>query len=192
MEEGKTEESISPLEAQKNALRSYISKNPNAQGVISELAKLENQEENIQVSYVKPKEQQSEKGVNTCPECNGKGEWENHEDSICQFERCSSCNGTGKASEALLNAIYNELQKEAYDINHHVYDYKITNQIIRKRFESYASQAVADREKEIVDALDALQNNYATMSTPKDSRFENGSIAEGVHKAINLITKKPG
>ena len=84
-----------------------------------------------------------------CENCKGKGEWENHEDSVCQFERCSSCNGTGKASEASLNTIYNELQKEAYDIEHHVYDYKITNQIIRKRFEYHASKAVADREKEI-------------------------------------------
>ncbi len=131
------------------------------------------------------KEQQSNKGMNTCPECNGKGEWENHEDSDCQFERCSSCNGTGKASEASLNAIYDELQKEAYDIEHHVYDYKQTNQIIRKRFEAYTSQAVADREKEIVTQLERK------LAFAKDNRHSktNEGIQQGYQRAINLITK---
>ena len=114
--------------------------------------------------------------MNTCPECNGKGEWENHEDSDCQFERCSSCNGTGKASEASLNAIYDELQKEAYDIEHHVYDYKQTNQIIRKRFEAYTSQAVADREKKITAYIDTIM--YNAPPTEEDTEVWNKAMDE--------------
>lgn len=42
--------------------------------------------------------------------------------------------------EERLNEIFNELQKEAYNIDYHTYDYKTTNQIIRKHFEKLVGQ----------------------------------------------------
>jgi hypothetical protein len=42
--------------------------------------------------------------------------------------------------EEKLNEIFNELQKEAYNLEYHNYDYKLTNQIIRKHFENLVAQ----------------------------------------------------
>lgn len=39
--------------------------------------------------------------------------------------------------ETELNKIFDELQEEAYNAEYHTYDYKITNQIIRKYFGKY-------------------------------------------------------
>ena len=42
--------------------------------------------------------------------------------------------------EEKLNEIFDELQKEAYNAEYHTYDYKLTNQIIRKHFEKLVGQ----------------------------------------------------
>ncbi|MFH2030973.1 MAG: hypothetical protein ABIJ40_10210 [Bacteroidota bacterium] len=42
--------------------------------------------------------------------------------------------------EEKLNKIFDELQKEAYNAEYHTYDYKLTNQIIRKHFEKLVGQ----------------------------------------------------
>jgi len=46
-----------------------------------------------------------------------------------------------------LKQIYDELEKEAYNVEEHTYDYKITNQIIRSNFEKlFKAQTIGQAE----------------------------------------------
>jgi len=63
-----------------------------------------------------------------------------------------------------LNMIFNDLQKNAYDLDFHGYHYKQANQIIREYFEEYASQfqklaGITDEEIEL------FADNYVGKET---------------------------
>jgi len=75
-----------------------------------------------------------------------------------------------QSAEEILNKIYNELKIRAYNKSQHTYDYKCTNQIIRKHFEllmqEYAQQLSMD-EKSILDLIKKAKGIQHTFSDEK-------------------------
>lgn len=68
-------------------------------------------------------------------------------------------------TEKILNKIFAELTEKAYDGEYHVYDYKITNQIIRANIEAlmeakvFSSNAVLAVSLPLEDMLNELPDN---------------------------------
>ena len=105
-----------------------------------------------------------------CENCKGKGEWENHEDSVCQFERCPDCNGTGEvietdeptalATDAGATPIITGEDAERFEANRGRVDAEY-----RKRKETDKTEEIPQYMKGFYNCFDAYAEHHKNKAT---------------------------
>ena len=91
-----------------------------------------------------------------------------------------------KIMEEKLSKIFDELQKEAYDIEYHTYDYKLANQIIRKHFEKLVGQIELLIMPKIVQVIENKKQYYCDLFDLEKRKHLDDNI-QYVNKKIKEI-----